>query len=74
MENGNGLASATTLPVPDPLPELLTVKEAAEFLGFHRVTVSRLAHARKLPARKIGHEWRFSRRRLMEWIESGGAR
>ena len=48
------------------LPEILTVKQVAEWLDLHRVTVLRLAKVGKLPARRIGNEFRFSRAALAE--------
>jgi excisionase family DNA binding protein len=49
--------------------EVLTAEEAAEFLGFNPVTVRLKARSGEIPGRKVGKEWRFSRRRLLEWLE-----
>ncbi len=49
--------------------EVLTAEEAAEFLGFNPVTVRQKARLGEIPGRKVGKEWRFSRRRLLEWLE-----
>jgi len=49
--------------------EVLTAEEAAEFLGFNPVTVRQKARLGEIPGRKIGKEWRFSRRRLLAWLE-----
>jgi excisionase family DNA binding protein len=54
------------------MPDVLTTKEAADYLRTSVDSVKRLARQGKLPAAKLGNEWRFSRRRLMEWIERGG--
>lgn len=51
--------------------EVLTADEAAEFLGFNPVTVRLKARSGEIPGRKIGKEWRFSRRVLLEWLEEG---
>lgn len=51
--------------------EVLTAEEAAEFLGFNPVTVRLKARSGEIPGRKIGKEWRFSRRVLLEWLEEG---
>jgi hypothetical protein len=32
------------------------------------------ARSGTLPAARIGREWRFSRRQLLDWIEAGGDR
>ena len=49
--------------------DVLNVEEAAEFLGFAPYTIREKARDGEIPARKIGREWRFSRRRLLAWIE-----
>jgi excisionase family DNA binding protein len=51
--------------------EVLTAEEAAEFLSFNPVTVRQKARSGEIPGRKIGKEWRFSRRVLLEWLEEG---
>jgi excisionase family DNA binding protein len=48
--------------------EILTVDEAAAFLKLHKKTVYKLALAKKIPARRIGQQWRFSRSRLEEFL------
>jgi excisionase family DNA binding protein len=50
--------------VPD---EILTVAELAEYLRVHRSTIYRLLKARKLPAFKIGSDWRFNREHIDKW-------
>jgi excisionase family DNA binding protein len=52
-------------------PEILTPLEAAEFLRVPLLTVQRQAKAGRLPGRRIGKEWRFSRTVLIEWMASG---
>jgi excisionase family DNA binding protein len=49
--------------------EVLNVEEAAEFLGFAPYTVRQKAREGQVPARKVGGEWRFSRRGLLKWLE-----
>ena len=56
------------------LAEVLTTSQAAEFLQLSVQRVKARARAGTLPAAKIGREWRFSRRQLLEWIEAGGNR
>ena len=53
--------------------DILTAKEAAEYLKLSVETVKAKAREGLMPAAKIGREWRFSRRQLLEWIEEGGA-
>jgi len=47
--------------------EILTVDELAEYLRVHRSTIYRLVKARKLPAFRIGSDWRFNREQIDEW-------
>ncbi len=49
--------------------DVLNAEEAAEFLGFNPYTIREKARLGEIPGRKIGREWRFSRRKLLEWIE-----
>ena len=47
---------------------VMTVPEVSEFLKLGESTVYRLAKDGKLPARKVGGVWRFSRSTLNEWL------
>jgi excisionase family DNA binding protein len=47
--------------------EILTVAELAEYLKVHPSTIYRLIKARKLPAFRIGSDWRFNREHIDEW-------
>jgi len=49
--------------------EVLTAKEAAEYLKLSVETVKAKAREGQMPAMKIGREWRFSQRQLLAWIE-----
>ena len=53
--------------------EILNVEEAAAFLGVSIKTFNKVLHTQKLPARKIGREWKFSRRALVDWVASGSS-
>ena len=46
----------------------LTVKQVAKRFGVNATTVYRLAQRGKLPGFKVGDQWRFSERRLDEWV------
>ncbi|MGA2673716.1 MAG: helix-turn-helix domain-containing protein [Terracidiphilus sp.] len=50
--------------------DVLTLDEAAMLLRCHPVTVKRQAILGKIPGKKLGSLWRFSRQRLMEWLQS----
>jgi len=49
--------------------EVLNVEETGKFLGFAPYTIREKARDGEIPGRKIGGEWRFSRRLLLEWLE-----
>jgi excisionase family DNA binding protein len=49
--------------------DILTAEEVAQWLQLHPDTVRIKARTGEIPGRKIGREWRFSRRQLLEWIE-----
>ncbi len=52
----------------DDAIEVMTSVEAAEYLKMHVKTVCRLAKERKIPAKKVGSEWRFLRSVLDRWL------
>jgi excisionase family DNA binding protein len=54
--------------------EILTVAEVAEYLRVHPSTIYKLLKARKLPAFRMGSDWRFSRNQIDEWRLKQGAR
>lgn len=49
--------------------EILTLRQAAEFLKVTDRTIYRLAAAKKIPAFKVGGTWRFSKAEITEWIQ-----
>lgn len=51
--------------------EILNMEEAAELFGVSAKTFIKLLKEEKVPARKIGREWRFSRKALIDWLSSG---
>ena len=46
----------------------LTIEDVARRFGVNVTTVYRLVQQGKLPAFKIGNQWRFSEPRLEEWV------
>ena len=52
----------------DNADAVMTVSEVSEYLRIGDSTVYKLAKEGKIPARKIGGVWRFSRDSLNEWI------
>lgn len=53
-------------------PDVLTAEECAALLRVSVDTVRREVRAGRLPARRVGREFRFSRRLVLEWLETGG--
>jgi len=51
--------------------EILNVEEAAALLGVSVKTFNKVLHSESMPARKIGREWKFSRKALIEWVGGG---
>jgi len=51
----------------DP-PEVLNAEQAAQLLQIDERVVTELAEAGKLPGRKLGAVWRFSRAALVAWL------
>ena len=51
-----------------PEKPYLTVGDVAKRFGVNVTTVYRLVQHGKLPAFKIGNQWRFSETRLEEWV------
>lgn len=54
-----------------PDKEILNMEEAAELFNVSVKTFIKLLKEEKVPARKIGREWRFSREALIGWLSSG---
>ena len=48
--------------------EILTAKEVADYLNIHPLTVHRYAREGKIPAFKIGTDWRFHKKYIERWI------
>jgi excisionase family DNA binding protein len=53
----------------DP-PEVLNAAQAGELLQLAEKVIVELAEAGKLPGRKLGIAWRFSRAALLAWLAS----
>jgi len=49
--------------------EFLDTKQVAGILGLHYKTVARMIREGRLPASKIGKEWRISRSDLEAFVE-----
>ena len=49
--------------------EILTTKEIAKYLNIHPLTVHKYARQGKIPAFKIGKDWRFHKKYIEKWIK-----
>ena len=53
----------------DP-PEIMNAEQAAQFLQIDERMVIELAETGKLPGKKLGPVWRFSREALVAWLST----
>ncbi|MBX3176143.1 MAG: helix-turn-helix domain-containing protein [Candidatus Hydrogenedentes bacterium] len=51
--------------------DIMTVEDVARYLKLKPQTVYKWAQEGQIPATKLGKEWRFRRRILDEWIDTG---
>jgi excisionase family DNA binding protein len=61
----------TPKPELDTAKAILNVDEAAALLGVSVKTFNKVLHQERVPARKVGREWKFSRQALIDWVGSG---
>ncbi|MFC2131844.1 helix-turn-helix domain-containing protein [Bacteroidota bacterium] len=50
------------------IDDILTLEEVAKYLRMKPQTIYTWAQNGKIPAAKLGKEWRFSKRILEEWF------
>jgi len=50
------------------MKEIMTPREAAEYLSVHVRTIYRLAKNGDIPGRKVGGSWRFKKGALDQWL------
>ncbi len=57
--------------MPNPKEELkfLTLNEAARILQVSKRTLFRMVQDRKIPALKVGGQWRIRESQFVKWIE-----
>ena len=51
--------------------DVLNLEQAIEFFGVSERTMIKLLREERIPARKIGREWRFSKTALLRWLGEG---
>ncbi len=50
------------------MTELMTLQEVAAYLRVTKKTIYRLLSQGKIPANKVGHQWRFDNTLIDEWL------
>jgi excisionase family DNA binding protein len=48
--------------------EVLTIKEVSELLKIHQTTVYKMIRESRIPAFKIGSDWRFQKDQIVRWM------
>jgi len=56
------------------MAELMTVREVAAYLRVTDKTVYRLLRRGEIPAAKVGHQWRFAKASIDEWLGRSSVR
>ena len=49
--------------------DILDVRVLAAMLHLHPVTIRLMSAAGTIPGKQIGNRWRFSRARIMAWLD-----
>lgn len=52
--------------------QVLTIEELADYLRVSKSAIYRLVQEGRLPGRKVGRSWRFSRPSIDAWLAGGG--
>ena len=52
--------------------DVMTLVEAGIYLKCHPKTVTRMAVNKRIPSRRVGSLWRFSRKKLEAWMQDEG--
>jgi excisionase family DNA binding protein len=48
---------------------VMTLDEVAQFLHVHASTIYRMVKDRRIPAFKVGSDWRFNQESIEKWIQ-----
>lgn len=57
----------------NPVEKWLSVEEIADHLKISKETVYRWLERGKIPAHRVGKQWRFKPSEVDEWVKSGNA-
>jgi excisionase family DNA binding protein len=53
-----------------PSKKVLTVEDVADYMQVHKSTIYRLLRQHRIPAFKVGTDWRFNIESIDEWRKS----
>ena len=53
----------------DSLPDVMTVKQLAEFLQVNQETIKRALQKKELSGFKVGREWRIFKEEVAKWLD-----
>lgn len=54
--------------------KLLTIAQVANYLKIDKFTVYRLVAQKRIPAFKVGNQWRFKKKLLDDWLNKNSNR
>lgn len=52
------------------MEKLLTISEVAGYLRLSKITVYKMTRKGKIPASKIGRQWRYDKNDIDEWFKT----
>ena len=64
--------SAPAVTSEEDLSSFMTVEDVAELLRINKSTVYRMAKEGRLPATRVGRQWRFRQSSLERYLDGGG--
>lgn len=53
----------------DNLPDIITVKQLADFLQVSEITIKRAIKSKELIAFKVGRDWRIEKENVIKWVK-----
>ena len=74
-QHSNWSQEQTPSAEPEPtivLGSFMTVEDVADMLRINKSTVYRMAKAGRIPATRVGRQWRFRLSALEEFLDAGG--
>jgi len=51
------------------MQRLMTIKDVADYLRLSKVTVYKMTRQGKIPASKIGKQWRYNKSEIDSWLK-----